>query len=221
MSQRSREVLVNILCGSMSGMRPATEQEREQYQRNTQTNFDLLVVGNTPALQDAHVSRAGHAGAFDFDRVKRYESAWHEMKGRDLQGGTSLSELYPGRAVSDPFVAKAVDVIRQHAPQYAGKLMLHGSAFPSMAIDMASDYIDRATFDDKTLSVEAAKNIQMFLTAMSVSNEQKHVRDFVASSPAQLREMRSALDREFSAFESTTIQTLVEEIDLSQTPLPG
>ena len=61
----------------------------------------------------------------------------------------------------------------------------------------------------------------MFLTAMSVSNEQEHVRDFVASSPTQLREMRSALDREFSAFESTTIQTLVEEIDLSQTPLPG
>jgi len=54
-----------------------------------------------------------------------------------------------------------------------------------------------------------------------VSNEQEHVRDFVASSPTQLREMRSALDREFSAFESTTIQTLVEEIDLSQTPLPG
>jgi hypothetical protein len=216
---RSREVLVNILCGAMSGMRPATEREREQYQHNTQTSFDLLVVSDGKGLQDAHVARPELAGAFDFDRVKRYDKAWFDTKGRDLLNGVPLSEVYPGRSVNDPFVEKTVALLREHAPQYAGKLVLHGTAFPSMVIEMAGDYLDRATYDDKTLSIEASQNLRMFLTEMAAGSDRPAARDTLLS-PTAFLSMRAALDQEFAAFEASTIQGLVEEIDLSNTPLP-
>jgi hypothetical protein len=141
------------------------------------------------------------------------------MSGRDLLQGVPLSDVYEGRTVRDPFLEKTVALLREHAPQYAGKMLLHGSAFPSMAVDMACDFIDRATYDDKTLSVEASCNLRAFLAEMQVGADRPEVRDTLMSPDAFLN-MRAALDQEFAAFEASTIQGLVEEIDFSNTPLP-
>ncbi|MFK4136511.1 hypothetical protein ACI2KR_30205 [Pseudomonas luteola] len=220
MVQRSRDVIVNILCGALSGMRPATEKERDQYRLNTHTNFELLVVSNGSAVEGSHIARPGLAGDFDFERTKLHARHWFDMKGRDLVKGQSLSEVFPGRRLTDPFVAKAVDVLRIHAPAYAERLMLHGSAFPSMAIDMASDYIDRACYDDQSLSLEAANYIQMFLVAMSASAELPMARDVIVS-PDDYKALRSQLDSEWASYETSALQSLVDEIDYSATPLPG
>ncbi len=222
MTDRSRQTLTNILCGSMTDMRPASEAEKAQYRINTGTTFDLLAVGKNAGMAEAHVACPALAGSFDFDRIKRYEKPWHEMRGQDLPNGTPLSELYPGRNVSDPFLAKAVAVVREHAPAYAGKLTMHGSEFPLMALDMASDYIDRATFDDRSLSVEKAKELQTFITEMSVAatpgNAALHTTLLDASA---FNALRKSFSDDIESFEKTTINQMVEEIDLSSVPLPG
>lgn len=222
MNDRSRKTLTNILCGSMTDMRPATESEKEQYRKNTGTNFDLLAVGKNSGMADAHVACPALAGSFDFDRIKRYEKPWFDMRGQDLLKGTALSEIYPGRKISDPYLAKAVEMMRESAPEYAGKLAMHGSEFPIMVLDMAADYIDRATFDDQTLSLEKSKHLQMFITEMSsLAAPGGNSLSNVILDQRQFSELRSSFDDQLAAFEHDTINQLVEEIDLSSVPLPG
>lgn len=222
MTDRSRQTLTNILCGSMTDMRPASEVEKAQYRSNTGTTFDLLAVGKNAGVAEAHVACPALAGSFDFSRIKRHEKPWYEMQGKDLQGGTPLSELYPGRHVSDPFLAKAVAVVREHTPAYAGKLTMHGSEFPIMAMDMASDYIDRATFDDCTLSIDKARELQTFLHEMTVAATPGNA--VLASTlldASEFNALRKSFSDEIDAFEHDAISQMVEEIDLSSVPLPG
>lgn len=222
MTDRSRQTLTNILCGSMTDMRPASEAEKAQYRKNTGTTFDLLAVGKNAGMAEAHVSCPAMAGSFDFGRIKRHEKPWHEMKGPDLVNGTPLKELYPGRHVSDPFLAKAVAVMREHVPEYAGKLTMHGSEFPSMALDMAADYIDRATFDDRTLSFEKSKDLHTFINEMTAAATPGNAPlSATLLDASEFKALRQSFTDEIEAFEHDTINMMVEEIDLSSTPLPG
>ena len=222
MNDRSRQTLTNILCGCMTDMRPATDAEKAQYRNNTGTAFDLLAVGKNVGVAEAHVACPAFAGSFDFDRIKRYEKPWFDMRAQDLLNGTPLSEIYPGRNVSDPYLAKAVETVRENAPEYAGKLAMHGSAFPTMVLDMAADYIDRATFEDQTLSLDKAKHLQMFIHEMTVLSEPAGSSlSSVVLDQRQFSALRNSFDEQVAAFEHNTINQLVEEIDLSSVPLPG
>ncbi len=221
MTSRSRDVMVNILCGTMSGMRPAPQEEIHQYQVNTQTDFDLLVVSAGGGVSDAHVAKSGFSGAFDFDRIKRYDNAWFDMKGADLLKGTALSEIYDGKTINDPFVARAVETMREHVPEYAGKLAMHGTAFPAMALDMAADYVDRATFTDQTLSLEKAANLRSLFAALSVSSKDKEVAPYV-NDKVGFYDLVAEVDKEMAGFESSAIKGLSDdpdsEIDYTSVP---
>lgn len=222
MVDRSRKTLINILCGSMTDMRPATEAEQEQYRKNTDTTFDLLAVGKNAGVAEAHIACSALAGSFAFDRIKRYEKPWYEMAGKDLVGGTTLSELYPGRSVSDPFVAKAVALMRENIPNYAGKLTMHGTEFPAMVLDMAADYVDRATYYDGTLNLESARELHSFIQSMGVAaTPGNQGLDSLLLSSQEFQAKRAGFSSELETFERETINQLVEEIDLSSVPLPG
>lgn len=221
MSDRARDMVVQILCETNSGMRAATEREQEQYRKNTGTNFDLLTVNDRPG-HESHIARSQHASYFDFDRISRYDRNWFDQKLKDLPNGQPLSDLYSGRTPDDPMFKKAADILRSYAPQHVNAFMLHASAFKGFSLAMAGDLIDQAAFKDKSLEPEQYVQLNTYLGLLqskeyALPDAARHI-----ISDDQFRMLLTDIDQEMQAEVAYLVEELdVEEIDLGHTPPPG
>lgn len=196
---RAREMGVKFLCGAISGMREATEREQQQFRRNTQSEFDLLAVRDTPGLPPAHIAKPQHAGYFDMERINKYDGHWFDQTPNGLARGEPVSGLSHGRRAEDPILKKTVDLLRQFAPDYVSPMMLHGSAFPGLSLQMCADFVDRATYKDGTLSPENRSVVMAYLSALesrdSVQPEySKNILD-----PGEYRALLDNVDRDMNA----------------------